>query len=1166
MNIRPKIPMLQGGNNIWYNGIQDYDPTRYVHAYDTSRLVNPLNFGEAWASRINGQGRGRYVPNPNLSRDQVYDIEKNNNYYRSFTDALFNPDGTLSDVGKAYARLSDDLLPENSLARVYDGDQIRGNWITTNNDTYGRRGKSFNDVKNYLWYERNDSLPGGRHNVFLDRGKRYFYVDNEGKYHWVSPEDAAKYNISEKPVEEGWGEGDNIYWEDYEITGPKDPNSEQKEKSTGRITAGGMDNEEKPNLLQNLGNKLKNAAPDILDALRLGLNLNNNQRVFDTMMNSIKPALQQGYHTHRQVVGDEATKQAYYRRAAQGQTQAAKPFTSDADRQMAYQYEAKRIGDELRAQGDLADNQEIRRTSDESNQHQWANIERDNRVANSNYLALLDAQAKKANLQAQKYSADTSNWDNYLMGIQNKFEQKKAKNQALQDQIWSLQAQDLIDEDLGYKQALQDYNDYVQKLAKEGKTIDWVNDQTAIELAKSVKKAQRQAMINVYRLKPNYQIDIAKYGTKLTYKQNDRLLYRTARDVVEHFRKMSKMTDDSRIRSKEKPIKLNSYPKSRKYQQGGIAPFTIYRPLGMSGESAMTTQTGTTSSNGKTSSDKGKDQLDMIKELFKAVQGQGLPIDVNVVYQNMSNFLAKSKAFGTELSTEDIASMYLQSMYQINNLKYSKEVYDKAKAYATQNDSLSEFAVNALGHYIVQDPETGKLSTEKTWENVLESGKNPITNQQLLNLRAYSPDLVSQKGDSIIENVINNGMGINKIGAQIKALAGNIGSYDGKIEGLTQVESNRVKSGLQLLANAPDGYYKHTIEDKNQQTQVKAAISYITNMLSPSQRAILNAHGGADKLIPLFLASQENVTHNVSISPLTGKTSDKGLGSGGKGGAESSAGLAFVMGQGPRELIDFNTGTSNAIRVLGIKGVLQTHSKENLGQGATLQDATKSQQGGYLQWNKATFGGSKLNSQAYSHIILNDSTIMGMDLPYIKDINGNEVPDFQMTKKMELADQEISQNNIQNPEDINKIYQKYGLPAKFDSNGNLNTMQYKRFAAIQVTLDENSLQNKDAILSDEIALAGEIERDLYEQAMKKSDKNYDLSDGMWITGWGKDQIYKGTIFVPYSEDIAFAALSSGEPFKQNLPDNTATVQLMQYAPKASQYIIPDKTLSQIKNN
>jgi hypothetical protein len=34
---------------------------------------------------------------------------------------------------------------------------------------------------------------------------------------------------------------------------------------------------------------------------------------------------------------------------------------------MAYQFEAKRVGDELKAKGDLADNAEIRRTSEESN-------------------------------------------------------------------------------------------------------------------------------------------------------------------------------------------------------------------------------------------------------------------------------------------------------------------------------------------------------------------------------------------------------------------------------------------------------------------------------------------------------------------------------------------------------------------------------------------------------------------------------------------------------------------------------------------------------------------------------------------------------------------------------------------------------------------------------
>lgn len=78
----------------------------------------------------------------------------------------------------------------------------------------------------------------------------------------------------------------------------------------------------------------------------------------------------------------------------------------------------------------------------------------------------------------------------------------------------------------------------------------------------------------------------------------------------------------------------------------------------------------------------------------------------------MSNFLGRAKAFGTELSTNDIASMYLQSMQQLSNLKYSQEVYNKAKALATNNDALSEFAVTATGHYIVQDDE-GNFSEEK---------------------------------------------------------------------------------------------------------------------------------------------------------------------------------------------------------------------------------------------------------------------------------------------------------------------------------------------------------------------------------------------------------------------------------------------------------------------
>jgi len=43
----------------------------------------------------------------------------------------------------------------------------------------------------------------------------------------------------------------------------------------------------------------------------------------------------------------------------------------------------------------------------------------------------------------------------------------------------------------------------------------------------------------------NRYITLAASGTKITRKRKDDLLYKSARDVVEHFRKMSKMSDDS---------------------------------------------------------------------------------------------------------------------------------------------------------------------------------------------------------------------------------------------------------------------------------------------------------------------------------------------------------------------------------------------------------------------------------------------------------------------------------------------------------------------------------------------------------------------------------------------------------------------------------------------
>jgi hypothetical protein len=127
--------------------------------------------------------------------------------------------------------------------------------------------------------------------------------------HWVNPDEIGEYEVSKDPVRSST-EGITT-WNDYELTGLKKvadtPTPEEKEKEKV-FSTNPEERKDKETIWDKLGQNFGKVAPDLLDALRLGINLNNNNRVFDTMMKSIKPNLQQSYNTYRQVVGDEATK------------------------------------------------------------------------------------------------------------------------------------------------------------------------------------------------------------------------------------------------------------------------------------------------------------------------------------------------------------------------------------------------------------------------------------------------------------------------------------------------------------------------------------------------------------------------------------------------------------------------------------------------------------------------------------------------------------------------------------------------------------------------------------------------------------------------------------------------------------------------------------------
>jgi len=126
------------------------------------------------------------------------------------------------------------------------------------------------------------------------------------------------------------------------------------------------------------------------------------------------------------------------------------------------------------------------------------------------------------------------------------------------------------------------------------------------------------------------------------------------------------------------------------------------------------------------------------------------------------------------------------------------------------------------------------------------------------------------------------------------------------------------------------------------------ALNFIKNSLPKNMEAVLNMHAyrqgtTVDALIGSMLNAGSSGSYKMEYDAVTGKASKDANGNskGTEGSEATSAGLAFVLGQGPREVLELNTGTSQAIRVLGIRGTLQTHSNENLPQGSTLQEATK---------------------------------------------------------------------------------------------------------------------------------------------------------------------------------------------------------------------------------
>ena len=891
--------------------------------------------------------------------------------------------------------------------------------------------------------------------------------------------------------------------------------------------------------------------PNLLGFGRLAGTLINNERIYDEALKGINPVLKQSYHTHRQVVGDEATKQAYYRRAAQGQTRAAQAFTSDADRQMAYQFEAKRVGDELRAQGDLADNQEIRRTSDESNQHQWANTQRDTEVANYNIAALHQADAARHNLLAQKHSAQWSSVDNYLQGIEYRRRQQQEQDKALADQIWQINKLDEIEND----NILLDLKNQLEVASKKPEnqtsfngipTINY-NSSEIKGIQRKIKERQRQLQIEMLQQKRDkiYNVYSAKSGTKITRKKKDDLLYKTARDTVEHFRKMSKLSSDALNRKGPKIEKLADHPKgsrAKKYQYGGVAPFNIYKPIALGGETSVTSETS--SGSGKSSSSGSSRGDDLIKKLFELLNVEGIPSDTNLMYAQVMSFLSERNAYGgmDNIDTSDIETLYVSILQRIGNIKFNKQQFDAAKKAVDDKNAGSEIAMDQYGRIAVQNVKDKSIKFVKPDEFNKSEDLIPLTNSDLLLQREINPNLAfDQTG---ILTIANNATGKAEIAKYIKE---NLPEMEKTVTEMYSTQDAKIiKDGLELLKDAPEGIYK--IKNTNQIRQAEHALNYILEVLPPQMSKFLSVQAqltGQDpkKMIVGLLSSniQAQMEEGIEFDAVTGKASKKDET---YGSVTASFNDLVQRGQigVSREFSMITKDDKTKLYSLDSKYVSALPDVDS--NMSIEQMLAKSKVGEILDSRLGiTFGDQVINPQNLKDIMFDTgggATFVTLPCKYE---NGHKVVNFAIKDEFDNAIKEVSKTvpvDWTNPNFTKQLAETLhdkGLDSLLTGNMQLDPDMLGLFMVVTAYTTDRVDFNRNSKYIEEVKSPTKALEQTMNNALSVKGSDGKVQDyGMDIDDWGLgsipiieggyDNIYRANVFIPLNNDPISAQMGN----------------------------------------
>lgn len=613
---------------------------------------------------------------------------------------------------------------------------------------------------------------------------------------------------------------------------------------------------------------------------------------------------------------------------------------------------------------------------------------------------------------------------------------------------------------------------------------------------------------------------------------------------------------------------------------GGFAlPFVDYMPYtGLQAESAVSSKSG--SSDGEEKEDIGaKDLMNLIKEL------DGLPVDVQATARDIK--LLYNKALMSpdhKLTTNAAVNIYLSVLAKIKTAKFNKDEYDETFKHIKDN-GLNDAAIDQFGRIYVQDQTSGEPSVVSVQEYLQNQDiYDVITNSNLLNHRANNPDF--QFNNNILQ-VVKNGIGEKGVTEIIKNVAANLSKDELKQQGISEVAAYQIQSGISILQQAvnhginvmdlmsENSLYEIGITEKNAAKQIQAAMNYLWNAMPVNAKTWLMLKGGDSKnpVAGAYNLMGELITSwnggrsvDFSAKMIKDPNSDgSGNGNGGKA-MDVDPALGFLLGRG--EIRKERYGIGNyTFEATGRHSIIVNHSGAPLSANAPFTQVTNSTVSSILDFENATLAGERINTKAADRILIDNNQIVGLDLPIDEEAASKGIirPAFNLlTKNQELDkyifENKIDENSQEGRDAINKKCDELGLPQKYDG-GSLNQYQYRRFAAIKVTADGNVLLTDDDqyLLSGMVEEANEKEREAFIRNIianqKSGESKYKPDNGFLWTNWGRDNIIKGTIFIPvYVESIHQATYGSGNYF--TTPKTTGTMSEAEYqqAMKTSTYV------------